>query len=1016
MDWLLLNNCRPPQSILIPVPVDSGYTTITSIQVLNFDSQLEVFRWDTLDVGTDITLFLNNPVSIALVDTTLTYYVYELPVSAVERQLIVPGLYVVIITYPGGMTLVQPFLYDPEPLALALDCEGIEVALELIEESYGLDWHGEDPVVQEDIFKMINYTRSLTDAPAIADFRTAVHNCSLEIEQTLLLGCTPEPCWEGPDQYYSQDFLCCEEPDPCHAGETFAFGNCLDFDGNNDYVIIENPGPGNTNPLFNMDSDEFSLSFWVKVNDKTKGVVFNNLLLNDFPAQRNGLSVSFLPSLGLRFVLSSVNPNTNARGENIVYGSSAAFSNGTWHHVVFTKQGNCTQDYYVFVDGQDRTTRSLPGQLCDYPAGAAHFRNELPILLGHSYHASNSANALNGRLDEFQVYIKALTLADAQALYNSGSGAFANDTLCDGLIVYWRFDESLAAPSAGASVRIVKDEFKRNNGYLKRFHDRYFTTSCDPARVPHAASENTPCTCSEPFDSGFAFGNALRLDGINDFIMVPPDALDFDRGDFSISLWMRPESVAADAVLLQKIPSSNLHAGISLQLIPASSGTIRLVYTAKGISRHNDLQIPGLPGGTHVWYHVVLSKHGADGTEYRLYLNGVDLSRVAVNQLPSALEDFPDIDNISGPTPLIIGASGSGTGAFFKGWVDEVAVYNRVLRDEEVLCMYNGGNGGGLPAVGLTQHWDFNEENAASQPGQVVAENTVNASYNGVLRRFFERTVKVPECDTAWLPHGQTSLPEVCACEAEPDTSFAFGNALQFDGVNDYVTIPNHAAYQFGTGDFTISYWIKRPNITQTGAVVLRKVVSSTTGGVNFGLIPRTSSGLDQGMDILVLGDTLVPGSTTSNRRARLASSVLSPNAWHHVVMVRSAFGSGDHSNPYYYKVYVDGVERGIVTEDLFFLGSGAGNVNNTAPFILGASNPPTAFFFTGTLDELQLYDRALTQEEVKCMYNSGNGSAPYFTGLVGYWDMNVLDGDSIEDGSATDNPGTVTGATLVTH
>ena len=31
--------------------------------------------------------------------------------------------------------------------------------------------------------------------------------------------------------------------------------------------------------------------------------------------------------------------------------------------------------------------------------------------------------------------------------------------------------------------------------------------------------------------------------------------------------------------------------------------------------------------------------------------------------------------------------------------------------------------------------------------------------------------------------------------------------ALVFDGVNDYVDIANHVAYNFGTGNFTLSYW-----------------------------------------------------------------------------------------------------------------------------------------------------------------------------------------------------------------
>jgi len=48
-----------------------------------------------------------------------------------------------------------------------------------------------------------------------------------------------------------------------------------------------------------------------------------------------------------------------------------------------------------------------------------------------------------------------------------------------------------------------------------------------------------------------------------------------------------------------------------------------------------------------------------------------------------------------------------------------------------------------------------------------------------------------------------------------------FGQALSFDGTNDYVSVDDSASLNFGTGDFTIGAWIK---LTNTNHLV------STTG------------------------------------------------------------------------------------------------------------------------------------------------------------------------------------------
>ena len=69
--------------------------------------------------------------------------------------------------------------------------------------------------------------------------------------------------------------------------------------------------------------------------------------------------------------------------------------------------------------------------------------------------------------------------------------------------------------------------------------------------------------------------------------------------------------------------------------------------------------------------------------------------------------------------------------------------------------------------------------------------------------------------------------------------------ALDFDGSNDYVNVPNPAALDFGTGDFTVSLWAFMRSTT-TGIIFSRNYFSSfeilSTGGYFQGYVSNVAS------------------------------------------------------------------------------------------------------------------------------------------------------------------------------
>jgi len=52
----------------------------------------------------------------------------------------------------------------------------------------------------------------------------------------------------------------------------------------------------------------------------------------------------------------------------------------------------------------------------------------------------------------------------------------------------------------------------------------------------------------------------------------------------------------------------------------------------------------------------------------------------------------------------------------------------------------------------------------------------------------------------------------------------AAGNAIQFDGIDDYMLVPHHQSLNPGDGSWTISLWIKAPDIIQRGPLVGKRL------------------------------------------------------------------------------------------------------------------------------------------------------------------------------------------------
>jgi len=200
------------------------------------------------------------------------------------------------------------------------------------------------------------------------------------------------------------------------------------------------------------------------------------------------------------------------------------------------------------------------------------------------------------------------------------------------------------------------------------------------------------------------------------------------------------------------------------------------------------------------------------------------------------------------------------------------------------------------------------------------------------------------------------------------------GGALQFDGVSGHAQIPNNGNFNPVGNQISFSFWFKLSQVGADGAFVFQNVK----------YILRMDP---QGRVSMALYTPVYKSIVMS-----YTDRILNTN-WHHVAATYD--GS-------LMKIYLDGI--------LMISGSNSGNLQSSVSDVY-IGNQNTINPFKGIMDEVLMYNRALTEAEINQLYattpNPGNGSA----NLISSWNLDENTGTIIHDG-ADGNNGTLSGAT----
>lgn len=379
-------------------------------------------------------------------------------------------------------------------------------------------------------------------------------------------------------------------------------------------------------------------------------------------------------------------------------------------------------------------------------------------------------------------------------------------------------------------------------------------------------------------------GASLLLDGTGDYLSIPSHAdFLFGTGNFTIEAWVRPAALPTAGqyygVVARRETSGNQ--AYSMMLNGDAGGALYFYLAGSAGGGTTTTSCVGPAPSAGGWSHVCVVR---SGTTITAYTNGVAGTPVTL----------PFTDTHSGAYTLAVGRlslSAANTGDF-NGHIDDARITKGVAR--------------------YTSTFDV-----PTAPHPIGLETVADPDYSNVSLLINADSATI--VDESPSPKTITAVGQAALSRVDSKVG---PSSIAFDGTGDYLTVPNHADFDFGTGDFTVELWANFAN-TSTTKTLLSNYSSALYG---FVLQHRITAPLG-----LAFGN----GDTT------IISGAWTPtvSAWHHVAVCRS--GSS-------VRLFVDGAQLGsTVTNSTNITGS-------TAPCYIGTLDT-TLQPFSGYLDGIRV-------------------------------------------------------------
>ena len=275
-------------------------------------------------------------------------------------------------------------------------------------------------------------------------------------------------------------------------------------------------------------------------------------------------------------------------------------------------------------------------------------------------------------------------------------------------------------------------------------------------------------------------------------------------------------------------------------------------------------------------------------------------------------QSFPNSNNFTNLNQIRIGNNiGNLSQCAFAGQIDDIGIWNRALTQQEITNMYNGVN--------------------YSDTCNAVSGSLVN----GLVAYY-------PFCGNANDQSGNGLNGTVNGATLTTDRFGNSNNAYNFNGTSDFIKVLDNDLLDL-TQNLTLSAWISPNSVVNEQAVFGKGKISSQTGYslLHNVLIPEKTG--------ISIQNAPIPAS-----EAHINSSTLNLNTWYQLV------GTYNGSE---LKLYLNGVLVDTVSTSLQLM------PNSLTDLFIGCELSGFRFF-NGKIDDIGIWNRALTLQEVTQLFN----------------------------------------------
>ncbi len=610
-----------------------------------------------------------------------------------------------------------------------------------------------------------------------------------------------------------------------------------------------------------------------------------------------------------------------------------------WHHIVATCDGTTA---YIYVDGNQEATGAM---------------TLTGITTSDTFNIGGgnpSTSSWDGEISNLALFDSALTSTQVSTLFNFGTPETA---ISFSPTSWWKLDN--------ITTGLLDSGSASNNGTNSNPGATQTTTSVavvpswkipDASGTSNGVSTTLPSTALQQSDLQFdsPYSNySLSFDGTGDYIDCT-DISYFSGADrFTLSTWFKVDSSDDGSANRDIISKGTLSAGTTSFLLRkqknSNGNKVQVAFDEGATNFYSTTQIQN-----DIWYHVIIVYKGYESNNadrLNIYVDGVDVTASYTNTVPTTL--------VSSTQPLRIARWASGTD--FYGNIDETAIWQSALTDAQVLQVYNNGIPNDITSLSPNYWWRLGE-NAYFDNNSFIVPNSITGAPNGTGSGSITSMISADAPGTyangigtnldiidrvgeAALSTSNSQSYNMIPSDISPyvpeyvGTTIANAASMTFDGVDDYFNAGNISSLQ-GASVFTISSWIK---VDSTGANRIFgswNATSSSSRIIGFAVNSNNTLLLQISNDGTVF-------------QQRYSTSTIPLNTWKHVAVT---FSSGAIS------FYIDGVKE---TPSAFTITQ---LYNISSNYFIGALQPVpnSSFYMDGQIDEVAIFNYALTADQVK--------------------------------------------------